>query len=218
MKKKKTPWPTKAVMTQIYEKHLWGGTAYKFYSGDGSHNKSITEPYIEAVKMFLSNFKSPLSICDLGCGDFNIGKQLLPYSKEYHAVDIVEDLITFNKNKFTNKKVNFKCMDISKDTLPKADCVIIRQVLQHLSNEEVHKVLKKLTLYKYIIITEHIPSGDFVPNKDILSGQGIRLKVKSGLDILKTPFNFKVKSQKELVKIPLENNKGTIRTVLFTLL
>ena len=43
---KKTPWPTKAVMQQIYEQQLWGGNAFDYYSGEGSHKSEIIHPYI----------------------------------------------------------------------------------------------------------------------------------------------------------------------------
>ena len=68
---------------------------------------------------------------------------------------------------------------------------------------------------KYIVLTEHIPKGNFEPNKDIISGQGIRLKKQSGLDVLKPPFNFKVKSKKELLSIDLTNKKEKIVTWCF---
>ena len=111
----------------------------------------------------------------------------------------------------------FTCLDIAKDSLPDADCVIIRQVLQHLSNQEVKQVLDKLHQYQYIILTEHIPIGEFIPNKDIISGQGIRLKKKSGLVVTETPFYFKAINQEELLKIELPNNKGCIKTILYTI-
>ena len=93
----------------------------------------------------------------------------------------VEDLIERNKEKFKDEEVEFRCLNIAVDELPSGDCVLIRQVLQHLSNAEVDSILNKLSDYKYIIITEHVPIGDFDPNVDIISGQGTRLKKKSGL-------------------------------------
>lgn len=215
--KTKKPWPTKAAMNQVYEKNLWGGIENEFYSGDGSHNLDIVNPYKEAVILFLKSFQTPLQVCDLGCGDFNVGKDFVTYTSNYIALDIVENLIKHNKEKFKNKYLEFQCLDIAVDDLPLGDCVILRQVLQHLSNKEVKSVLEKLTQYKYVILTEHVPVGVFIPNKDIISGQGIRLKKKSGLDILKSPFNFIVKEQKELSSVVLENNKGVIITTLFTL-
>ncbi|MGB0982287.1 MAG: WecB/TagA/CpsF family glycosyltransferase [Winogradskyella sp.] len=77
IKKIKQPWPTKDAMTQIYEMKLWGGQDFDFYSGDGSHNHEIVKPYLNAVSSFLKSFKKPLTVCDLGCGDFNIGKEFV---------------------------------------------------------------------------------------------------------------------------------------------
>ena len=159
-----------------------------FYSGEGSHALEQVVPYVNKVKAFLQSFNNSLTVCDLGCGDFNIGKQLFPYTKKYIAVDIVEDLIQYNTQQFKANHLEFLCLDISKDNLPKADCVILRQVLQHLSNKEIKAILEKLYQYKYIILTEHLPVGIFEANKDIISGQGIRLKKKSGVAILKEPF------------------------------
>ena len=216
-KAQKTPWPTKDAMQQIYEMKLWGDNNTEFYSGDGSHSSAIIKPYIEVVMSFLKSFKNQITVCDLGCGDFNIGKELVKYTKKYIAVDIVPELIAYNKEKFKETNLKFQCLDISKDELPSADCVIIRQVLQHLSNKEVLSVVCKLYDFKYIILTEHIPDGDFIPNKDIISGQGIRLKKQSGLNLVKPPFNLKIKEEKELSKVILKGKKGVIKTILYEL-
>ncbi len=214
-KKSKTPWPTKAAMEQIYEKHLWGGKESKFYSGEGSHLDELVQPYIQVVKEFLTSFEQPISVCDLGCGDFNVGKELVKYTKNYIGVDIVERLIEYNKEKYTAENLEFQCLDIAADDLPVADCVMIRQVLQHLSNQEVQNILQKLSVYKYVIVTEHIPEGEFVPNIDIISGQGIRLKKRSGLNLLESPFNLKIKEEKKLISISLNNGKEIVQTVIY---
>ncbi|WP_370478749.1 class I SAM-dependent methyltransferase [Tamlana flava] len=217
-KKVKIPWPTKAVMEQIYEKHLWGGYNLGFYSGTGSHDPKIAQPYLDAVTEFLKSFITPLTVCDLGCGDFNIGKRLTQYTTKYIAADIVEKLINRNKTLFKEHNLEFLCLDIAKDQLPKADCVILRQVLQHLSNTEIQNITQKLSDYKYLILTEHIPIGDFIPNKDIISGQGNRTKINSGVDMLQAPFNLKIKEEKHLCEYILDNNKGQIVTTLYRLL
>lgn len=213
--KVKTTWPTKAVMEQIYEKHLWGGYDADFYSGLGSHDPKIAKPYLDAVTTFLNSFNSPLTICDLGCGDFNVGQHLVRHTKNYIAIDIAENLIIRNKILFKVHNLEFLCLDIAKDQLPKADCVILRQVLQHLSNTEIQDITKKLSDYKYLILTEHIPWGDFTPNKDIISGQGNRTKKNSGVNLSEEPFNLKVKEEKLLCEYILDNNKGRIVTTLY---
>ena len=216
-KKIKKPWPTRAVMEQVYELRLWGGEKIEFYSGLGSHQLEIVKPYIAVVISFLRSFKTPISVCDLGCGDFNVGKELVIYTKKYVAIDIVAPLIAFNKEKFKEPNLEFHCLDIAVADLPLGDCAIIRQVLQHLSNAEVQAIVNKLVNFKYLILTEHLPKGDFIPNKDIISGQGIRLKKKSGINLLVPPFNLKVKEEKQLIAYNLEPDKGVLVTTLYVL-
>jgi hypothetical protein len=216
-KKTKNSWPTKAAMEQVYELKLWGGNNSNFYSGSGSHETEIVKPYITAVTSFLRSFKTPISVCDLGCGDFNVGKELVVYTKKYVAIDIVAPLIAFNKEKFKESNLEFHCLDIAVADLPLGDCAIVRQVLQHLSNTEVQAIVNKLVNFKYLILTEHLPKGDFIPNKDIISGQGIRLKKKSGINLLVPPFNLKVKEEKQLIAYNLEPDKGVLVTTLYVL-
>ncbi len=215
IKKIKKPWPTKDAMEQVYEMKLWGGDKSDFYSGYGSHHPEIVNPYVDVLISFLTSFKSALTVCDLGCGDFNVGKELVKYTKKYVAVDIVANLIEHNKEKFKEENLEFRCLDIAVDDLPFGDCALIRQVLQHLSNAEVQRIVSKLTDFKYVILTEHLPEGDFVPNKEIISGQGTRLRKQSGLNLLAPPFNLKVKEEKQLLSIVLDNRKGVIVTTFY---
>lgn len=212
VKRRKKPWPTKAAMEQVYSRKLWGDNQSPFYSGEGSHDPEITGPYLKVVTSFLKSFESPPIVCDLGCGDFNVGKELISYSDQYIAVDIVEPLIKYNSENYTEENLEFQCLDIAADDLPAGDVVILRQVLQHLSNNEIQKILDKLRIYEYLILTEHLPKGEFVPNKDIISGQGTRLKNQSGINIMAPPFNFEVKKEELLSSVTLENNKGIIVT------
>ena len=212
---RKKPWPTKDAMEQVYAMKLWGDNNSDFYSGVGSHHPEIVKPYIAVLKSFFTSFKNPLMVCDLGCGDFNVGKELVQHTEKYVAVDIATDLIAHNKEKYKEANLEFHCLDIAVDELPAGDCALLRQVLQHLSNAEIQSIVSKLTDFKYVIITEHVPEGDFAPNKDIISGQGIRLKKQSGLNVLAPPFNFKVKEQKQLLAVILNDCKGVIVTTMY---
>ena len=216
-KRIKKPWPTKDAMEQVYEMKLWGGDKSDFYSGVGSHHPEIVNPYIAVLTSFLTSFKNPLVVCDLGCGDFNVGKELVKHTKKYFAVDIVTGLIERNKEIFKEENLEFHCLDIAVDDLPSGDCALLRQVLQHLSNAEVQSIVSKLSDFKYVILTEHLPEGDFVPNKELISGQGTRLKKQSGLDVLAPPFNFRVKEEKQVLSVILNDYKGAIVTTLYKL-
>ena len=217
MKKLKKPWPTKESMIQIYEKNLWGKGNSKYFSGEGSHHPDLVGPYIEVVIKFLKSFDNLITVCDLGCGDFNVGSKLVHYTSKFIGIDIVPDLIQYNKTKFIAENLDFICLDIVKDSLPKADCAIVRQVLQHLSNQEIIAVVNKLYNFKYVIITEHIPDFDFIPNINIISGQGIRLKKDSGVDVLASPFYLEPEKETLLFSLTLPNNKGRIETKLYEL-
>ncbi|MEM9075661.1 MAG: class I SAM-dependent methyltransferase [Bacteroidota bacterium] len=213
--KAKKPWPTKAAMEQIYEAKLWGDNGENFYSGDGSHHPELVQPYVDRIQSFLKSFENPLTVIDLGCGDFNVGVELVDYSKKYIAVDIVDDLVKFNQDKFQHPNLEFYCLDIAKDNLPTADCVVLRQVLQHLSNSEINRIVSKLYVYQYVVLTEHLPLGDFTPNMDIISGQGTRLKKQSGVNLCEAPFQFKPIELKQVVSLDVPNHGGKLITTLF---
>lgn len=87
---------------------------------------------------------------DLCCGDFRVAKKIIEKSNiEYTGLDIVEDLISYNYINYSNERVKFKCVNIVKDNLHPAEFCTIRQVLQHLSNNDIKKVLTKCKQYKY---------------------------------------------------------------------
>nr|WP_299072939.1 class I SAM-dependent methyltransferase [uncultured Allomuricauda sp.] len=192
---------TKKVMSDIYEKKRWGGRQKDFYSGSGSHSRKVVQPYIKTISSFLKDYEDGLIVCDLGCGDFNVGKNLVPYSKRYMGIDIVDDLIERNKKLFVSEKLEFHCLNIVTDNLPKGDCILVRQVFQHLSNEEIKKVVKKIQTFKHIIVTEHIPKGEFVANAEKSTGAGIRLSNNSGVVLTEPPFNMNPERSTELLRI-----------------
>nr|WP_245550353.1 class I SAM-dependent methyltransferase [Gracilimonas tropica] len=214
-KNTKKPWPTKEAMAQIYEKNLWGGGDTDFYSGAGSHHPELVTPYVEKLRSFLRSFEEVPVVCDLGCGDFNIGRQLVEHTKKYKAVDIVPDLIERNKETFMHPKLEFQYLDLAQDEFPSGDCAILRNVLQHLSNAEIRQIVPKLYNFDYVVVTEHLPEGAFTPNKDIISGQGIRLKKGSGVDLLAPPFNFEVGEQEEWLSLPDPDWGGVLVTSLY---
>jgi len=86
----KKPWPTKDAMEQVYDKKLWGRNESNFYSGLGSHDPEIVKPYTEVLTTFLTSFKSLLTVRDLGCGDFNVGKELVQHNKQNFNAEHLE--------------------------------------------------------------------------------------------------------------------------------
>lgn len=204
---------TKETMSLIYQNKLWGGGDKKFYSGQGSHKQKIVAPYVKVILDWLTTFDQKLSICDLGCGDFNVGRQLVGHSKQYVGIDVVEELIQRNIRLFQSENLSFQCLDMVKDELPKADCAIVRQVLQHLSNQQILTVLPRLSKYRFLIVTEHLPFGEFVSNIDKPTDFDIRLGKKSGVVLTCAPFNIKPIKQEEMLTIDFRKRSKIVTTL-----
>ena len=193
-----------SLFNKIYEHKKWGSNNTPFYSGEGSDNSYLVSPYISLIQSFFKELSYKPNVIDVGCGDFNIGKELVPYTNKYVAVDIVDSLIKYNKNKYKDLNVQFKTLDITKSPIPTTDIIIVRQVFQHLSNEYILKSLKNIYLKsKYLIITEEIPNFNFTPNLNIESSPYLRLVINnSGVDILSPPFNFPIERKLHNLTIP----------------
>jgi hypothetical protein len=211
----------KEVFTGIYAEETWGRSlpeqGFSFFSGKGSHEKFIVAPYITAVREFLSTFPMKPSVLDVGCGDFNIGSKLRDMCSEYIACDIVDALISYNKLKYAHLDVEFMALDFIEHQLPGVEVIFARQVLQHLSNAQIIKALENFsTSCRYLIVTEHLPKGSFVPNHDKSTGAGIRpLDYGSGVVLTAPPFNLQPVSRRVLCAVPVDN--GLIETTLYAL-
>ena len=204
-------------MQLIYRKGWWGRpNKSNFYSGRGSHDLHIIEPYIDFMNNFIK-LNDISIIVDLGCGDFNIGSRIFQNVKKYIACDIVPELIHFNKNKYVYNSVVFCNIDAIKDKLPKGEVLMVRQVFQHLTNQEIQAILDKVYDFKYLIVTEGLPKYDFEPNKDHFHGPDIRLSKKSGVVVHEYPFNFKYKSMNEVLRISDPKDSASIVTTIYEL-
>ena len=189
----------------IYERKIWNKSSnLDFDSGPGSHNSDILKPYLDAILSFLNENRNMI-IIDLGCGDFNVGINLIKFSKKYIAIDVVGSLIERNKKSFKSNKLTFKKVDAVNEDIPLGDCILIKEVFQHITNKEIKLILKKLINFKYLIVTESEPLMPFKPNKDKLKGPECRTDMISGIIIDKSPFNFKFKFKKELLRVKRED-------------
>ena len=209
---------TQQIFENIYETGAWGvytNPLHPFYSGSGSHDIEIVLPYLKAAEEFLLEFETKPNVLDLGCGDFSIGSRLRHLCNEYIACDIVSPLIEFNKEKFAELGVDFRVLDLTKDELPSADIIFIRQVFQHLSNKQIQNAIPQLcSKYRYVVFTDHLPdTSDFQHNLDIAPGQHSRLQFKSGVVLTSSPFNIKPTKKKKICEVP--EHQGLIVTTLY---
>ncbi len=196
---------------EIYEKNIWGGERSEFYSGEGSTQK-YSEKYAETITKFVSenNIKQ---VVDLGCGDFRVASKFVAGDFSYIGCDVVPSLVEHLNRNFANEKNEFRCLNIVEDELPDGDLCLIRQVLQHLSNAEIEKILHNARKYKFLIVTEHYPHPKVAvaPNLDVPHGPEMRLHFDSAVYLDKPPFNL----QNVELLLDVEAEEGTrIKTFL----
>ena len=197
---------TSEIFSKIYERRAWGESAnpsLPFYSGSGSHDVHTVETYVEAVACFLQSLREKPTVIDVGCGDFNVGSRIREYCSSYLAVDVVPELIEYNREKFAALHVDFQVFDITSERAPAVEVIFIRQVLQHLSNVQIRAAIGNLQeSCRYLIVTEHLPAAPGFPvNLDKPAGPDIRGYIGSGVVLSLPPFCVVAKSVQELCRV-----------------
>lgn len=214
---------TEQVFTNIYEKNKWGGTRGDFCSGSGS-DRGPADPYVELVGALVAEASAArdIRVLDLGCGDFRIGSRIAPLVGHYHGVDVVRPLIERNTAQYGSSTVSFSHLDIVADELPEADICLVRQVLQHLSNDQIARVLPKLRRYATVLVTEHYPHAGPVAraNLDKVQGADVRVYHDSGVYLSEPPFDVPADELRTVLDVPVRpltaaSQPGCLRTILY---
>lgn len=194
------------VFEKIYEEKRWGNSDIenrKYSSGDGTRDKEVVGEYIDAVTVFLSKQEGLKTGLDLGCGDFSVGVAFCDLFKDYQAMDVAKNVIKENKTIYKSKKVRFSVLDLTSGQIPSTDVILVRQVLQHLSNDEIKKFIKNIEgKFRHLIVTESLSKSMFFrSNKDINTGPGIRIHEKSGVVLEDNPFNLKFSKMDVIMEV-----------------
>jgi SAM-dependent methyltransferase len=181
--------PAREIFREIYLENRWGGDAGTFNSGSGSTERHAHR-YAAAVREFIRE-RAVRRVVDLGCGDFTVGAELLDSGIDYVGVDIVEEVVRVNERAHGSARVQFRCLDVAEDPLPSGDLCLIRQVLQHLSNEQIGRVLRNVERYRYVLVTEHYPAPgrETEPNRDKPCGEDVRVYDGSAVYLDLPPFD-----------------------------
>jgi SAM-dependent methyltransferase len=136
------------------------------------------------------------SMLDVPCGDYNWMKTV-EKTCSYIGGDIVAELIENNRKLYASEKIQFKQIDITKDTLPMVDLIFCKDCLQHLSYASVHNALRnfKNSGSKYLLVTSYSKTW---ANFDIADG------AYRALNLRKPPFCL----PKPLLKVRESRNFG----------
>jgi SAM-dependent methyltransferase len=169
----------KQIFSEYYSNNYWDNEDSR--SGPGSDIKQ-TQKLIDDLPGILKKYQIK-SMMDAPCGDFFWMKHVDLNGIDYLGTDIVDELIKRNNNKFGKPGIHFKVIDLIDDTIPKVDLIFCRDLLVHLPDHKVSKVLKNFVASgsSYLLTTDF--KGDF-KNIDIAMGDWRPLNLE------KAPFNL----------------------------
>jgi SAM-dependent methyltransferase len=175
-----------AIFSKIYTDKIWGANN----QGEGFSGPGSTIEHTGKYRAFLQKFLADhdiQSVVDAGCGCWEFSKTIDWTGIDYQGFDVVEAVIKRNKALYGSDTIQFKVGDGTKENvLPPADLLLCKEVLQHLSFEDIEKFLRNLKSYKYCLITNDIhPFGGKTMNGDIQSGS------YRCLDLREPPFCLK---------------------------
>jgi len=181
----------KIVFNAIYKSNHWNKSK-KFdhkedsFSGPGSvpNSKQTNNLIIELTNFFKEN--DIKTFLDAPCGDCAWISKLFLSDIQYTGIDIVEDLITINKEKYSNyKNINFYNKDLLNfNNYDSYDFVLLRDFFIHLPLKSILKILENLknSKCKYFAFNNY---SNIVSNKEISTGQHRKLNLTI------EPFNLK---------------------------
>lgn len=162
----------------IYRNNLWGSD--KSVSGTGSDLFQTRN-----VRTYLPDLFSRLeisSVLDAPCGDLNWMKEV-NLGVKYIGVDSVEALIESNRLTFQGTDRTFESIDLRRDVPPRADLILARDLLVHLSYSDISSVVANFTASGATwLLTTTFPGGR--QNKDITTGRW------RPLDLTQEPFSW----------------------------
>ena len=174
---------------EIYRKGYWKqGEAL---SGVGSEGR-WADDYCDIIAGLVRTHGLKSAV-DAGCGDFSVGSRIAPLFGTYAALDVSAFIIDQNRRTFGHlTNVRFETRNLIEDDIPRADLVMVRQVLQHLTNAQILAVLETIDRSgaPMVLVAEEHPARDFIANRD-LTGHSVltRGDAGSGVDIRQPPFN-----------------------------
>ena len=160
-----------------------------------SFRAGIARPICAALSRVARRDSSPITVLELSSISAavisGLARNLCSMTlAHYVGVDIVRELIDYNTAKFANEQITFECANVIEDPLPDGELCLIRQVLQHLSNQQISSVLTNCEKFPYLVVTEGVYQGrQICPNVDILHGPDTRVFKHSGVFLDREPFN-----------------------------
>lgn len=172
----------RAVFEKIYYENLWGDAESRSGGGSGlAATEKVRKGLLDAIQRLDVH-----TMVDAPCGDsyWLSNVDLASHLAWYKGLDIVPQLIQQNNQRFATEKISFEATDLIKRVPPRADLILCRHLLIHLSFEDGLRVLRnfKSSGSKYLMITNQ---PQVQRNEEIIFTGSYR-----PVNIHLPPFNF----------------------------
>lgn len=117
-------------------------------SGVGS-NLGYCLDYMRFLQGFMREHEVR-SVLDVGCGDWQFAKHMDWSGIRYTGMDVVREVIDQNKV-FENPRCKFVYGDALTDELPKAQLLIVKDVIHHLKHKDVQRLVDRSKNYPLVL-------------------------------------------------------------------
>lgn len=165
-----------AVFDRIYRTGGWNGMG----SGPGSLPE-VNQPYLALLHRIVRHSPSIKTVLDIGCGDWQLMQHANLKGIDYLGIDVSTRVIKANQRKFTRRRVRFKVANPILEDVPRADLVIIKDVLAHLPNADIVIMLRKIReRSRFALITD-----DYTET----NGRDIAVGEHRPINVLGKPFH-----------------------------
>ena len=167
------------VFSEIYHQNVWQDP--ESVSGRGS-TLARAATIMSQLPPLLKELGAA-RLLDAPCGDFNWMRQTELGAVEYIGADVVPDLIARNRRLYGGEGRSFVVLDVTKDRLPRADVILCRDCLIHLSFARIHAAVAnfKRSGARHLLCTTHPTVRE---NTDCPDGGWRSVNLES------PPFNF----------------------------
>ncbi|PDT91377.1 hypothetical protein CO669_05035 [Bradyrhizobium sp. Y36] len=181
---------------RIERTNLWGAAG----SVSGLGSEDMATAAIRGALPSLLQRLGARSLLDAPCGDAGwIGRVKLDL--DYIGVDIVPSLIAANKRRVADGELTgrFLIADVTRDALPRADLILCRDCLVHLSFQNIARVISRFrdSGAQYLLATTF---PEWEDNGDCEDGDW------RALNLTKAPFNWP--APRELIDERCEEGDG----------
>lgn len=173
------------VFRSFFRQNSWGSGESVSGAGSEFANTRVIAARLPALWSELRINK----VLDLPCGDFHWMRTVDLSRVDYTGADIVAELVRSNNAAYASERIRFLRLDLVRDRLPRADFIMCRDCLVHLSYHDIFSGLRNICASgAKFLFTTTFPARSV--NIDIPAGAWRPLNLQAAPFLLPTPMEL----------------------------